>query len=97
MNKDFINIAGIAKRGITLLDGLGTVDTFDLIMYLDAAHKDVGLDLDAMPIGRDCDLVHDLNGIMDNLDKATGKLVGTWLPRFTSNPGPLFAAALTSK
>lgn len=97
MNKDFINTAAIAKRGITLLDGLGTVDTFDLIMYIDAAHKDVGLDLDAMLAGRDCDLIHDLVGIMDNLNKATGKIEGTWMPRFTADPGPLFAAAMTFK
>lgn len=97
MNKDFINIAEIAKKGITLIDGIGEAETFDLIMYLDAAHKDVGLDLEMMLTGRDEDIVHDLVGIMDNLNKATGKLEGTWMPRFTKDPGPLFAAAMSLK
>jgi len=98
MNKDFTNTAEIAKRGAAIMAGLGIkIDTFDLIMYIDAAHKDVGLDLDAMLAGRDTDLVHDLDGIIHNLDRATGKLTGTWMPRFTKDPGPLFAAAMTLK
>lgn len=80
---DFTLTAKVAKRAAEMYADAGyRVGVFDLVMYLDAAHADVGLDLEGMLTGRLEDLAHDMGGIMKHLNKTTGKLEGTWTPRY---------------
>ena len=80
MNAHYHTINKLADRGLTMLHAYGMygLDKLDLIMYLDAAE----LDLDGLLSADDGNFGHDLFGIINHLDHATGKLTDGFTPRY---------------
>ena len=74
----------IARRGVVLLNRAGVPATFmDLSMDVTACHANgCPLRLAGLAEADDFNLVHDLSGIRNTLDRETGKLRGLFRPRF---------------
>ncbi len=81
-------ISKIAKRAQEDMTAAGfTPQLSDIFMDIDAAHQDVGLNLQELLEADDENFTHDINGIAQNLNRETKKLEGGFLPRF-SQPQP---------
>jgi len=83
MKKDTETMMKICQRyeKVSAKLGIPVGPRSDRMMDLMAVHKDVGLDLEGLLRGRDQDLLHDLSGIAQHLDRQTGKLMNCFLPR----------------
>lgn len=79
--EEFLLIAQIAQRAKRSgnPDGLLTI-----IMDIDAAHRDVTLDLSALLSADDFNFNHDVFGIRKHMDRRTSKLTNHFIPRFTA-------------
>lgn len=63
-------------------------DVMDIIMDLEATHcNGCPLRLRDMLAANCYDLMHDIRGIANHLDRTTGKLTGWFLPRFSAPEG----------
>lgn len=79
--EDLLKIRDVVKRAQEVIPG---IPFGDAEMDLTATHLNGNpLDLDAMLTGRKFDLIHDICGIMYNLDRHTGKLLNCFFPRFS--------------
>ena len=75
-------ISRIADRVMTLVPGdRGT--KLDIVMDIDHADMDVGLDLEAMLYADDHNFLHDVLGIIRHMNRTTGKLENCFLPRYS--------------
>ncbi len=84
MNAKFHTINKIAGRFLNMSAHYGVYgyDKLDIIMYLEAADKAVGLDFDGLLHATHGNFGHDLFGIINHLDHATGKLTDGFTPRY---------------
>lgn len=57
-------------------------DLLTINMDIEAAHRDVTLDLAALLAADDFNFNHDVFGIRKHMDRRTGKLVDCFVPRF---------------
>jgi len=63
-------------------------ERLELGRSLTAYHlNDRPLRLQAMLDGRLCDLLHDLHGLHSTVSRETGKVVGSFLPRYATGQG----------
>lgn len=79
-------IVAIADRAVKLAADSGvTLDKLSTIMDVTACHLNgCPLRLPDMLNGPDFDLAHDVVGIVNHIDRKTGKLDGRFLPRYAS-------------
>jgi len=76
---DCRHIARIASRAERLgIDG----DRINLIMDLEAAHHVCPLNLDALQNAPVSDFIHDVQGIINHLNRDTGELADGFRPRY---------------
>ena len=85
--EDVRTIQKIAYRAGGMLVKLGeSFSTMDLQMDITAAHCNGNpLDLDKLLAFDDFNFAHDVFGIIDHIDRTTGKLKHCFLPRCTSH------------
>jgi hypothetical protein len=78
---DYRLLAKIADRAQEMDDRL--TDRLSLMMDIESAHEDVGLDLQKFLDFDDENFAHDLYGIVSHMDRTTypGKLTDCFLPR----------------
>ena len=76
--KDMAKIGTIADYALRL--GLKR-DKLSLVMDLQTAHHACPLNLDGLLAASDSDFIHDVNGIIANLNRETGELENCFLPR----------------
>ena len=60
------------------------IDKTTIMMDLIATHKHIKLDLGRMAKGNIGDIMHDIVGIYNNLDRTTGEMQNCFLPRFSA-------------
>ena len=77
----------VAKRYMTLPRGISgfrdQVDTLDVYLYLEAMNRIVPLDLALLLTSRQEDLVHDVSGMIQRIDRETGMSKDpSWRPRY---------------
>jgi hypothetical protein len=79
-------IAEIAKRFVDLCKGMGqNVERISIIMDLTAAHTNgCPLRLQELAEADDFNLIHDVMGINQHLDRNTGTLTDCFVPRFAA-------------
>ncbi len=78
--KESLLIQRIVERDEKLLQ----LDRLEITMDLTAVHLNgCPLQLQEMLDGSDFDLVHDIDGIHNRLDRSTGKLTQCFLPRYS--------------
>lgn len=81
--EDAVAIEKIALRYGMLAQGPRPVDVGDVWMDITACHcNGCPLKLDELLAATDEDLVHDVRGIVMHINRRTGKLSGSFLPRF---------------
>ena len=86
-------IGKIADRADALGLLTGWYDRMTLVMDLSACHANgCPLDFDHLASADDFNLMHDVTGIANHIDRETGALSGHFLPRF-SKPQPVAQAA----
>lgn len=78
--KTIDTIAAIARRAVNVNPSLERVST---MMDIDAVHKKTPLRLSDMLTTTDFNLMHDIYGIAENLNRTTKKLENCFSPRFT--------------
>lgn len=54
----------------------------NIFMDIHAAHTHMPLDLEKLSKAAAFDLVHDVSGIRNNIDRETGKLLNCFVPRY---------------
>lgn len=81
---DFDKIVEVAKRAereVFPLLGLSQ-DRTTTLMDMSAAHKSCPLDLDALLEADAHDFAHDVMGVRQHMDRTSGVLGGSFMPRF---------------
>jgi len=58
-------------------------DRLDLLMDLQVVHNTCPLDLAGLVNAKNTDFLHDVYGIINNLNRETGQLENCFLPRFS--------------
>jgi len=58
-----------------------------LVMDINACHVTCPLDLKGLLEADTQDFIHDINGIVCNLDRVTGKLIPPFVPRYALDQG----------
>ena len=84
-SEDVLKIDKIVQRATSREGYHG--DTLSLIMDITASHLDTPLDLDALLHAPSVDFCHDVYGIVNNINRKTGKLENCFLPRFARHQG----------
>lgn len=81
--KEYRQISAIAGRAISIIErSTGTkIDHVDLQMDLEFCHQHTPLDFLKMLDADDFDLVHDVLGIRQHLNRETGELENCFVPR----------------
>lgn len=80
--EEILKIAEIANKAAALL---GPGDKINLIMDIEACHcNGCKLDLDGLLNAKAGDLLHDVVGIANHINRENGKLEGCFLPRFAA-------------
>ena len=80
-NEDLEFIIAISERAMSFFPSSNHIT--DVQMDLTACHLNgCPLDLPGLYVARDFDFAHDINGIARNLDRKTGKLRNSFLPRY---------------
>ncbi len=74
-------IRDIVKRGKKLCI-TADHDHQSIVMDITAAHLDVGLDLPGLLKATPFNFSHDVAGIVNHMDRETGKLTDCFLPRY---------------
>jgi hypothetical protein len=59
-------------------------DLLTINMDIDAAHREVTLDLSRLLAADDLNFTHDVFGIRKHMDRTTGKLTDCFSPRYTA-------------
>lgn len=77
-HEEYMLIQEIVRRAIRLYPSF---DTMSLSMDLDCAFNHVGLDLPKLLTSDKGDFLHDVNGIVTNINRITGNLENCFLPR----------------
>jgi len=77
---EVVAINHIAKKACQMM-AVMDFDFMKLEMDLQAAHLAVGLDLDQLYYGDNGDFNHDVAGIVANIDRTTGEMRNSFLPR----------------
>ena len=80
-------ISRIAARARKLAIAKGQhYEPITIVMDIESAHEDCGLDLDGLLAANDADFEHDIFGIRQNMDRTEypGKLIGKFKPRYAS-------------
>lgn len=82
--KEHETILAIAYRAARLIEPGGPkLDLLSLTMDLEATHRNgCPLKLEALLAADDSNFIHDITGIMSCLDRKTGTLTRSFLPRF---------------
>ena len=89
MDKDtyYDTISRIAARARKIAIKAGQrYEPITIVMDIESAYDDVGLDLDGLLAADYTDFVHDVFGIRQHMDRSNfpGKLTGGFLPRYAS-------------
>jgi hypothetical protein len=84
IQKEFDIIVQIAKRAEALYASLDRAipDRFALLMDLEHVHAHIPMKLDALLKANDANFAHDVFGIRQHLNRATGKLENCFVPRY---------------
>ena len=77
---EFETIARIADRALSTVPGVQK--RLDLIMDIDYAHQDIPIKLDELLAADDGNFMHDVTGIVCNLNRRTLKLENCFVPRY---------------
>ena len=77
---EFETIVKICERAEAMDISAG--ERFTLIMDLENAHKDVGLNLTGLLEADDLNFAHDIIGIQNHMNRRTGKLEDFFVPRY---------------
>lgn len=78
-------VNAIVSRAQEVFDGLGwAFDQLSLEMDLAAVHAHTPLRLTELAFADDANFAHDVAGIMRQIDRRTGQLIGHFLPRFAA-------------
>lgn len=78
--QEFETIVKIAERAEDM--GISAGQRITLIMDLENAHKDVGLNLQELLEADELNFAHDVMGIQAHMNRGTGKLEDFFLPRY---------------
>lgn len=75
-------LMAITDRAAKLVEGLGLAACkVDIMMDLEAAHRDTPLDFDKLLAFDDGNFGHDISGIRHHLNRRTGELEDCFVPR----------------
>lgn len=75
-------ISAIVGRYISMKPGFEP-RTIQIIMDIAYCHHHAPLDLEGLLQARDADFVHDVSGIINHIDRTTGRMRDLFSPRFT--------------
>jgi len=85
---DSIHLHEIATRGVDIGRRAGVAMDFQqIISDLKTVHQSVPMDFHALCAAGDFNLIHDVFGIHNNLNRETGQLENCFVPRFTVKAG----------
>jgi len=86
----------IAQRMKNIMDEMGIeyADLLTICMDIQAAHAHCPLKLEELLQARDFDFIHDVSGIKVNLNRKTGKLENSFIPRYAKPREPLLSECI---
>jgi len=77
-------IVNIAKKAVKLANEFETKINYQtLVMDLEVVHNNIPLNLNNLLIADSENFLHDIYGIMGNIDRETGELKNGFAPRFS--------------
>lgn len=81
--EETLTMSKIADRFIQLAKKFGTkVEKCSLMLDIECAHARIPMRLDDLLIAKDGDFAHDIGGIRQNINRATGEIEGGFCPRY---------------
>lgn len=79
--KDYFIISKIANRAVREL-GFHISEKVSLSIDIEKTHEETPLDLLALLTARTLDFAHDVHGISNHMNRETGKIENSFLPRY---------------
>ncbi len=80
--EEFELIAEIVNRALPRLED---VKRLDLMMDIEFAHADIPIKLEELATAPEGSFMHDVTGIIQHMDRDTGKLGDCFVPRYAVN------------